>query len=76
MTDVPDAWVELPEQDPNGFRYHGVQTNMGRLIFAHPRIGAQFGALFLEIMFADGALEYEERELIAAVTAAAQDCVY
>ena len=73
---VEEAWVELPPRDPDGFRYHGVQVNMERLIRAHPRIGAQFGALFLEVMFGDGALEYEERELVAAVTAAAQDCVY
>src|SRR5947208_3292858 len=69
---MDEAWVELPPRDPDGFRYHGVQVNMERLIRAHPRIGAQFGALFLEVMFGDGALEYEERELVAAVTAAAR----
>lgn len=81
MTDRPertvsDAWVELPPRDEAGFRYHGVVPNMGRLIAAHPRIGPRFAALFFETMFGDGVLEYEERELCAAVAAAAQDCVY
>lgn len=73
---VPEAWVELPPRDEAGFHYHGVIPNMGRLIAAHPRVGPMFGALFVETMFGDGVLEYEERELVAAVTAAAQDCVY
>jgi hypothetical protein len=73
---VPDdAWIELPPPDA-GLRYHGVDTNMARLAAAHPRIGAPFGALFLETMFGEGVLAYEERELVAAVTAAAQDCFY
>ena len=73
---MPDeAWVELPPSD-EGFRYHGVDTNMARLMAAHQRIGAHFGGLFLETMFGEGVLAYEERELVAGVTAAAQDCVY
>jgi hypothetical protein len=73
---VPDdAWIELPPANA-GLRYHGVDTNMSRLIAAHPRIGERFGALFLETMFGEGVLAYEERELVAGVTAAAQDCVY
>lgn len=75
MSDVPEAWVELAPSDAD-FRYHGITPRMVRLIGAHPRIGAPFGALFLEMMFGAGVLEYEERELVAAVTAAAQDCVY
>ena len=70
-----DAWIELPPSDPVS-TYHGVETNMARLIAAHPRIGPRFGAMFIETMFGDGVLAYEERELIAGVTAAAQDCVY
>jgi len=73
---VPDdAWIELPPANAD-LRYHGVDTNMSRLIAAHPRIGERFGALFLETMFGEGVLAYEERELVAGVTAAAQDCVY
>ena len=70
-----DAWIELPPANAD-LRYHGVDTNMSRLIAAHPRIGERFGALFLETMFGEGVLAYEERELVAGVTAAAQDCVY
>ncbi len=76
VTGEGDAWIELPPRNESGFRYHGVVTNMGRLIAAHPRIGARLGALFVETMFADGVLAYEERELVAAVAAGAQDCVY
>ena len=49
---------------------------MGRLLMAHPRIGPAFGQLFREIMFAPGALTRRERELVAAITAAGQDCYY
>ncbi len=71
-----DAWIELPPANAD-LRYHGVDTNMSRLIAAHPRIGERFAALFLETMFGEGGvLAYEERELVAGVTAAAQDCVY
>ena len=69
------AWVELPPPD-EGFRYHGVDTNMARLAAAHQRIGALFGALFVETMFGEGVLAYEERELVAGVASAAQDCFY
>ena len=54
------------------FRHHQMPGITSQLLSAQLR----FGALFLEVMFGDGALEYEERELVAAVTAAAQDCVY
>ncbi len=49
---------------------------MGRLLMAHPRIGPAFQALFAEIMFAPGALDRQEREMIAAVAASAQTCFY
>jgi hypothetical protein len=49
---------------------------MGRLITAHDAIGPFFGALFAQIMFAPGALSRAEREMIAGVTSAAQDCHY
>ena len=55
----------------------GFVANMGRLLRAHPRIGRRFLGLFAEIMFApEGALDRREREMIAAVAAAAQDCHY
>ncbi len=50
---------------------------MARLIMAHGRIGPKFGALFSEIMFSEeGTLDRREREMVAAVTSAGQDCHY
>jgi Carboxymuconolactone decarboxylase family. len=47
---------------------------MGRLQATHPPIGRAFSALFRQIMFEPGSLRRQEREMVAAVTAAAQDC--
>jgi len=83
--DAPIAWVRVPSvaemeaASPPGQRsgYNfGFVTGMGRLLRAHERIGAAFGALFAQVMFAPGLLDRREREMIAAVTAAAQDCTY
>jgi alkylhydroperoxidase/carboxymuconolactone decarboxylase family protein YurZ len=79
-----DAFIELLERDaiqlppPGAGGYNfGFVANMGRLLRTHPRIGPRFQALFGEIMFSpDGALNRREREMIAAVAAAAQDCHY
>jgi hypothetical protein len=49
---------------------------MGRLIRAHPQLGPLFGALTGHILFGPGVLTRPEREMVAAVTAAAQDCHY
>jgi len=54
----------------------GFVAPMGRLLMAHPRIGPASQALFSEIMFAPGALDRQEREMIAAVAASAQTCFY
>lgn len=79
------AWVELPTEDqirarspagpPSAYDF-GFLMGMPRLRMAHPRIGPLFGPLFREIMFAPGALSRGEREMIAGVAAAAQDCFY
>jgi hypothetical protein len=77
-----EAWVDLPPaqavraQMPNHPYDFGFFPVMGRLIAAHAEIGAAFGALFAEIMFVPGALTRREREMAAAVAAAAQDCHY
>ncbi len=81
---VPDAWVALPGEEalraifPPGHPYDfGFLPAMARLVFAHARLAPFFGALFEQIMFApEGALARREREMIAAVAAAAQDCHY
>ena len=76
-----DAFIELPPREAFADERHGYNfgfvANMGRLLRAHPRIGPRFIALFGEIMFSpEGALDRREREMIAAVAAAAQDCHY
>ena len=78
------AWVKLPEPEAlaqaGGRRGHpydfGYVAGMSSLIMAHPRIAPAFGALYASIMFAPGTLSRTEREMVAAVAAAAQDCHY
>lgn len=84
----PEAWVRLPTDEEVGQMVpppplplspgyaFGFAANMGRLQRAHPRIGFKFSALFAEIMFAPGMLTRAEREMVAGVAAAAQDCHY
>jgi hypothetical protein len=81
--ETKDAWVTMPTEAD--LRANGVSGGpydfgfipaMGRLIAAHPRIGPAFGPLFSAIMFAPGALSRREREMVATVAAAAQDCFY
>ncbi len=80
---LPDAWVAMPSEAeirgliPPGYPYDfGFLPAMARLIVAHDRIAFLFGALFQQIMFAPGSLERREREMVAAVASAAQDCHY
>ena len=78
-----DAYIALPDpaavgaarpaRHPYDFGFVG---GMARLLMAHPRIGAKFQEMFAEIMFAPGALDRREREMVAAVTASAQSCFY
>jgi len=82
-SDAPrEAFIELPPDEAfqgqsEGNYNFGFVSNMGKLLRAHPRIGRRFLGLFGEIMFApEGALDRREREMIAAVAAAAQDCHY
>lgn len=80
-----EAWVtilteqerraQLPPGPAVGYDF-GFLPAMGRLLGAHPDIGPLFGALFRQLMFEPGHLERQEREMIAAVAAAAQDCTY
>ena len=49
---------------------------MSKLLIAHDRIGPLFRATFREIMFGAGHLDRREREMVASVAAAAQDCHY
>jgi len=79
----PDAWVMLPTEAEvrpylgQGHPYDfGFVAGMSRLIMAHTEIAPFFGGLFRQIMFQEGTLTRREREMVAAVAAAAQDCVY
>jgi len=82
MNDVPDAWVKMPsDADAKaimaGHPYNfGFMPMMTRLVMAHVGIAPFFGALFQRIMFGEGVLSRSEREMVAAVAAAAQDCRY
>lgn len=84
MSDSQEPFVTLPTAEelrsrpPGGKPSYnfGFLTGMGRLLAAHPRIGAAMRDLFYEIMFAPGALDWAEREMVAAVASAAQSCEY
>ena len=54
----------------------GFVGGMSRLLAAHERIGKALQGAFYEMMFAPGALTRAEREMLAAVASAAQDCEY
>ena len=72
-----EAWVAIPTEDelrsslPSGTRAgnydFGYLPAMGRLQATHKAIGPMFGP---------GKLNRLEREMVAAVAAAAQDCQY
>ena len=83
---ISDAWVQMPTEEelrqfiPRGSKMpydFGFLPAMTRLLMAHGRIGAVFGQLFGQIMFSpEGKLSRREREMVAAVASAAQDCRY
>jgi alkylhydroperoxidase/carboxymuconolactone decarboxylase family protein YurZ len=82
---IPEAWIDLVSEEdvraglapdtkhPYDF---GFLPGMSRLIRTHKRIGQAFGQLYGHVMFVPGHLSRPEREMIAAVAAAAQDCHY
>ncbi len=67
--------AQLPAGPASGYDF-GFLPAMGRLLATHSSIAPLFGALFRQLMFEPGHLERQEREMIAAVAAAAQDCHY
>ena len=83
---IREAWLTIPTeaevraQLPPGRTYpydFGFLPAMGRLLRTHGRIGGAFLKLFGEIMWTpESPLSRGEREMIAAVAAAAQDCHY
>ena len=81
-----EAWVSIPTEEehraslppgaPAGNYDFGYLPAMGRLQARHKGIGPLFGALYRQVMFGPGELDRQEREMVAAVAAAAQDCRY
>jgi alkylhydroperoxidase/carboxymuconolactone decarboxylase family protein YurZ len=73
---TPDELRERPASPkPSSYNF-GFASGMGRLLATHERIGRAMQGAFHEIMFAPGALTRAEREMLAAVASAAQDCQY
>ncbi len=83
---LPEAWVSIPTEAehraqlppgaPGGNYDFGYLPAMGRLQAKHKAIAPLFGALYRQVMFGPGALDRQEREMVAAVAATAQDCRY
>jgi alkylhydroperoxidase/carboxymuconolactone decarboxylase family protein YurZ len=85
MSEISQPFIHLISQEevrakmPPGFKSpydFGFIGGMGRLLASHPRIGPAMQRAFGEIMFAPGQLDRAEREMVAAVASAAQDCEY
>lgn len=85
MSENREPYINLPTEEelraraPEGPRSpydFGFVGDMSRLLAAHPRIGPAMQRAFQEIMFAPGALDRAEREMVAAVASAAQVCEY
>ena len=73
LPDPAAAAAARPADHPYNF---GFATGMGRLLSTHPRFAQPFMQLFGAIMFAPGHLDRQEREMVAAVAAQAQECFY
>jgi alkylhydroperoxidase/carboxymuconolactone decarboxylase family protein YurZ len=84
LDDPREPFIALPTEAELRARPGGPSTpydfgfigDMSRLLAAHQRIGPAIKRAFAEIMFAPGALDRAEREMVAAVASAAQDCEY
>ncbi len=81
-TGVPEAFVSIASNEETvaardgDAGYWGFYPAMGRLTRAHPRVAEAFGRLNAAVMVSPGVLDQRERQLVAAVTSAAQDCHY
>ena len=85
MSDAHEPFITLPTEEEVRARMapgvrnpydFGFIAGMSRLLSAHPRIGAAMRGAFYEIMFAPGAMDRAEREMVAAVASAAQGCEF
>jgi hypothetical protein len=86
QSSVREVWVRIPTEEERrsqlspgapasayGFEFIPA---MARLLATHDKIGSALGALLRQIMFEPGYLGRQEREMVAAVASAAQDCYY
>ena len=79
--EIKEAWVDIAPDNgsqpvaPGRWAFE-FRPAMGRLLSAHPTIGPAFNTLYSEIMRGPGSLSRQEREMIAPVAAASQDCYY
>ena len=73
LVDRETADRSLPANHP--YRL-GMVPNMVRLIMSSGKLGETFGPHFASVMFNPGFLSRQEREMVASVAAAAQDCHY
>ena len=79
--EIKESWIDIvpdtgpPTAAPGRWTFE-FRPAMGRLLAAHPTIGPAFNTLYSEIMRGPGHLSRQEREMIAAVAASAQDCYY
>ncbi len=67
------AYFRGTGQRPPGY---GFIPAMTRLLLAHEALGETFRNHYVRVMFEPGALSRAEREMVAAVASAAQDCFY
>jgi hypothetical protein len=84
---VRAAWVDMVPKEELARRMAGAPPgstlydfgfigNMSQLMRTHTRLAATWGPHFLAVMGEGGHLSRMEKELVAAVAAAAQDCHY
>lgn len=86
MSDDQQPFITLPSDEEMLARSQGSPSKsvynfgfiggMSKLLAAHGRIGKALQGAFYEMMFAPGELSRAEREMLAAVASAAQDCQY
>jgi len=86
-TDNRIAWIQVPSVDevrqaaagkvhPYEAFLDGRIAHMARLASAHPVIGPALRNLSAAVLFGPGELSRAEREMVAAVAASAQRCLY
>ena len=83
---IREAWVRIPTEEERLAQLHPDAPAsaydfefipaMARLLASHDKIGPAVGKLIRLIMFEPAHLARQEREMVAAIAAAAQDCQY